>query len=587
MYGAVAMTSKRRFGRALGLLGFVGVFAAYGQASAQQSTFKLDRLEVPGAPDDGVAVFRPVTNQRPIFYGQLAVGYSFRPLRTATIATDRNTLLNSKSGAIHNQLTMYGSLGFQFLDRFSLGLTFPFTPIQNGDVPNYDQAGITSQGTAGTTAFTPSGPGAGDMRVDVRAVALRSENRKHALGVGGSLFAPTGTSTNFGGDSQASAMVLVMGEVTAGPIVLTANTGVHFRPDRAMNAPTRGNGLGVGTEWRWALGGFLPIQDGKYRLGLNIFGQTGITDSNITGPTAFTSRNTSIEFNVEGRMRFGHADRWWVGLGAGRGIAMGYGATDLRIVALLGTYVPILDSDAPSPKKRDKSVKVDPSAPDRDHDGIPDEIDACPDEPEDHQGNDPNDGCPMPADRDGDGIPDATDKCPDQPEDKDGFEDGDGCPDDDNDKDGIVDAKDACPKEPGAPNTDPAKNGCPAFIKLEGGQIRVLQQVHFATGKANILPDSFPMLQEIANVLRANPGIQRMSIEGHTDNKGAAAMNKKLSQDRADSVMRWLTEHGIVAGRLEAHGYGMEKPIDNNLTETGRAANRRVEFKILSETKSE
>ena len=62
VYGAEAMTSKRRFGRALGLLGFVGVFAAYGQASAQQSTFKLDRLEVPGAPDDGVAVFRPVTN---------------------------------------------------------------------------------------------------------------------------------------------------------------------------------------------------------------------------------------------------------------------------------------------------------------------------------------------------------------------------------------------------------------------------------------------------------------------------------------------------------------------------------------------
>ena len=331
---------------------------------------------------------------------------------------------------------------------------------------------------------------------------------------------------------------------------------------------------------------FLPLQDGKYRIGLNIFGQTGIADNSVTGPTFFTANNSSLEFNVEGRMRFGPADHWWAGLGAGRGIAMGYGATDLRVVALVGTYVPILDSEAPSPKRREK-FKIDAGAADRDHDGIPDDIDACPDEPEDHQGNDPNDGCPMPADRDGDGIPDSADKCPDQPEDKDGFEDGDGCPEDDNDKDGIPDAKDACPKEPGAPNTDPAKNGCPSFIKLEGGQIRVLQQVHFATGSARILPDSFPMLQEIANVLKANPGIKRMSIDGHTDNKGGAAMNKKLSQDRADSVMKWLTEHAITQDRLEAHGYGMEKPIDNNLTDAGRAANRRVEFKILSETKSE
>ena len=579
-------TSMRTVGLVLGISLFAGVGTYGREAAAQQRTFHLDRLEVPGAPDDGVAVFRPVTNQRAILYGQLALGYSFRPLRVSTITTDRTTRLASKSGAIHNQFTLYGAVGFQFLDRFTLGVNFPFTPAQNGDVPNYGGGGVTGSGSQTTTTFNPAGPAVGDLRLDLRAVLLRSDNRKHAFGVGGSLFAPTGTQSNFGGDSQAAGMVMLMGETQAGPIVLTANTGIHFRPDRAVNDPTRANGLGVGTEWRWAFGGFLPIQDGKYRLGLNLFGQTGLADSNITGPTAFTANNSMLEFNVEGRMRFGPADHFWAGISAGRGIAMGYGATDLRVVALLGTYVPILDSEAPAPKRRDKQ-KIDPGAPDRDHDGIPDDIDACPDEPEDHQGNDPNDGCPMPTDRDGDGIPDSADKCPDQPEDKDGFEDGDGCPEDDNDKDGIPDAKDACPKEPGAPNTDATKNGCPSFIKLEGGQIRVLQQVHFATGSARILPDSFPMLQEIANVLRANPGIKRMSIDGHTDNKGGAAMNKKLSQDRADSVMKWLTEHAVTQDRLEAHGFGMEKPIDNNLTDAGRAANRRVEFKIVSENKSE
>ena len=153
----------------------------------------------------------------------------------------------------------------------------------------------------------------------------------------------------------------------------------------------------------------------------------------------------------------------------------------------------------------------------------------------------------MPPDRDGDGIPDQFDKCPDVPEDKDGIDDGDGCPEDDADSDGIPDAQDACPKEPGQKSTDPKKNGCPTFIKVEGNVVRILQQVHFATGSAVILPESFPMLQEITNLLKANKGIKRMSIEGHTDNRGAAELNKKLSADRAASVMNWLVQHGVEA----------------------------------------
>ncbi|MGH7282675.1 MAG: OmpA family protein, partial [Polyangiaceae bacterium] len=90
-------------------------------------------------------------------------------------------------------------------------------------------------------------------------------------------------------------------------------------------------------------------------------------------------------------------------------------------------------------------------------------------------------------------------------------------------------------------------------------------------------------LQEIVDLFKADSGIKRMSIDGHTDNKGAADMNKRLSQNRANSVMQWLVSHGITQDRLEAHGYGMEKPIDSNDTDAGRQANRRVEFKILDE----
>ena len=149
----------------------------------------------------------------------------------------------------------------------------------------------------------------------------------------------------------------------------------------------------------------------------------------------------------------------------------------------------------------------------------------------------------------------------------------------------MPDAVDACPDQAGAPSPDPKKNGCPGVVEVRGGMIVILKEIFFATGKDVIQKKSFPVVQAIADTLQAVPAIKKVGIEGHTDNKGAAAMNKKLSQDRADSVMRWLTEHGIVASRLEAHGYGLEKPIADNNTEEGRAANRRVEFHILEEDK--
>ncbi len=101
--------------------------------------------------------------------------------------------------------------------------------------------------------------------------------------------------------------------------------------------------------------------------------------------------------------------------------------------------------------------------PDNDKDGIPDVNDACPDIPEDFDGDQDEDGCPegSDGDRDGDGILDSRDKCPDVPEDKDGFEDEDGCPDPDNDKDGIPDVRDKCPNDPEDKDGFEDEDGCP------------------------------------------------------------------------------------------------------------------------------
>lgn len=564
----------------------ISVLFAGASARAQQANFTLDRLMVPGAPEDGIALFRPTTQQRTIVYGQLGLGYSLNPLRTSNVSEDPTTLRQSAHAVIAHQLTFYGSAGFELLDRVTLGVTFPFTAVQSGQNPNYGGGDILSGGQSRTTFVSTGGPAAGDTRLDLRGVLWRSPDRKTAFGAQLSFFAPSGNSPRMAGDNDPSTLWMVSAEHTIKWLTLVANTGFHFRPRHAINDPLRGSGLGVGNEWRWAVGAFVPLKGGKYRVGGTIFGQTGIqSDSRIIGDTFFTSQNTPIEFQLEGRMRFGPADHWWVGAGAGSAILRGYGAPDLRVVALVGTYIPILESDAKAPDRRARMRERwrRERMSDRDNDGIPDDIDACPDEPEDHLGNDPNDGCPMPPDRDGDGIPDQYDKCPDQPEDKDGIDDGDGCPEDDADNDGIPDAVDACPKEPGQKSSDPKKNGCPTMIKVEGDIVRIMQQVHFATGSAKILPDSFPMLQEIASLLKANKGIKKMRIEGHTDNRGSADLNKRLSQARADSVRAWLVQHGVEGDRLVAQGFGLEKPIEDNATEAGRAANRRVEFKIVEQ----
>src|SRR6185436_17856053 len=147
------------------------------------------------------------------------------------------------------------------------------------------------------------------------------------------------------------------------------------------------------------------------------------------------------------------------------------------------------------------------------------------------------------------------------------------------------DVKDACPREPGTPAPDPKANGCPQFIKRVRGstEIEILKQIQFDTGKASIKQSSYPICDEIVKLLKANPDIKHMTIDGHTDNRGALDMNNKLSQDRADSVMKYLTSHGIDESRLEAHGFGPSKPIDSNETDAGRQKNRRVEFHITTQ----
>lgn len=100
--------------------------------------------------------------------------------------------------------------------------------------------------------------------------------------------------------------------------------------------------------------------------------------------------------------------------------------------------------------------------------------------------------------------------------------------------------------------------------------------IHFATGKADILPESRPLIDEIVKMLKQR-GNLRVGIEGHTDSTGTPEANKALSEARARSVVDAIAAAGIARNRMEAVGVGQERPVADNRTEEGRAKNRRVE----------
>ncbi|HVU00938.1 MAG TPA: OmpA family protein, partial [Polyangiaceae bacterium] len=257
--------------------------------------------------------------------------------------------------------------------------------------------------------------------------------------------------------------------------------------------------------------------------------------------------------------------------------------------------------------------------PDRDRDGIIDRDDQCPDVPEDKDGFEDQDGCPD-LDNDGDGIQDPQDHCPVEKEDKDGFEDEDGCreldndkdgiidevdqcpldpediddfedqdgcPDKDNDQDGIVDKEDLCPYEPETKNGYADDDGCPDEdqVRVVGEKIVLDDRVHFEQNNAIIRPVSFPLLERLSKLVREHPEYVHIEVQGHTDQKGTAEFNQKLSRDRAESVVDFLGSHGVERGRLSAVGFGSEHLLVDQTNERALYLNRRVEFVITRDVR--
>jgi outer membrane protein OmpA-like peptidoglycan-associated protein len=225
---------------------------------------------------------------------------------------------------------------------------------------------------------------------------------------------------------------------------------------------------------------------------------------------------------------------------------------------------------------------------DNDGDGFKDDEDNCPLEAEDYDTYLDDDGCPEP-DNDQDGVVDDNDDCPDDPEDPDRFQDDDGCPDTDNDEDGLADAVDECPNRPEDFNNISDEDGCPdaSLIRVTREAIVINDVVRFMTARATLLPESYPILNQVAKVLVDHPEIMKIEVAGHADSEGSDDHNLNLSQSRSESVRQYIIDQGVGEERLSAQGYGESSPVDTNRTKAGRATNRRVEFRILEQNLSD
>jgi OOP family OmpA-OmpF porin len=123
----------------------------------------------------------------------------------------------------------------------------------------------------------------------------------------------------------------------------------------------------------------------------------------------------------------------------------------------------------------------------------------------------------------------------------------------------------------------------PPRVELRDNAIVIHDKIQFEWDKATILPTSYGLLDQVAKVIIDNPHIKKLQIEGHASADGNARHNQQLSEQRAASVRAYLTSHGVAATTLVSKGFGIDRPIADNGTPTGREANRRVEFNIVQQ----
>ena len=398
--------------------------------------------------------------------------------------------------------TLQAALGFKYAE---LAVTMPVHIIAGGAGPAY----VSPNGNNYNNDFSWSGQGLGDLGIHAKGRFLNTSKHPVGLALLASVYLPTSTSPqNFTGDGTVGIAPSIIVDREFGRsrrFRMALNLGAHLRLERhtftdsgqffkdsgdmanqkMLCGPTAdgkgvpqgaagcGTGLSrsVGQQLKYGLGASYAVIPGRLDVLAEIYGaaaldgaEKGFPLEGIVGAKVYLARNSFFS------------------IGGGGGIP------DMTQGALWRVFVGFVfepsigDKDGDGLKDDVDKCPNDPEDfddfedndgcpdPDNDRDGMLDEKDRCPNEPETKNGFEDQDGCPdtIELDRDGDGIPDSKDQCADDPEDKDSFEDEDGCPDPDNDKDGILDIDDkdpstgrSCANEPEDQDGFEDLDGCP------------------------------------------------------------------------------------------------------------------------------
>lgn len=577
----------------------LAAFAAASQlssaASAAQEQFALSRYEPTPLVTDWLRVERP-TGLSHLGFGAVVTGdYAYKPL--VLVRKNADGSRDVVKDVVKDQMFITPGIAFGLFNRVTVHAAVPIIVSQSGEgySLNADNLGKPDSSTLG------------DARLGARVrIVGKTEARADrapdllSLAIGAYVFAPTGDQRSWASDGTWRAQPTAIIEIAPSRMFfVTGNLGFMFRPNRGVL------GSDTGPEGFLSIAAGVKVLQEKLRLGVELTGGTGLRDS-----TLFKLQSSPAEGLISGTYQF--MNGLYASLGGGTGLTYAAGTPGARVVLRVGWA-------SPWPEPRKKAEPVVAKGPlDSDHDGIPDELDSCDYEKGPHSADPDSNGCP---DKDGDGVADKIDACPSEPgphtpdpltngcpppppppdRDKDGILDAkDACPDvpgvysedptqngcpPDKDKDGVLDADDACPTDPGPKTSDPKTNGCPVktkFAEVKGGTIVILDKVNFANDSDKIIgAKSFQVLDSVFEILDKTPSVKKVRIEGHTDNKGKPDHNKDLSKRRALAVKAYLVKKGLSADRLDAEGYGQDKPIEDNKTEAGRAKNRRVEFVIV------
>jgi OmpA-OmpF porin, OOP family len=368
-------SSSRRDGRALTALlaaSTIGLLPV--MARAQTHTFTVDRLNMAGAPDDGIGVWRPEVGRDTRFFAQVGLGLAINPLRVDNYVDDLNKAEKIAGPPLSSQFITYLSAGVELFNRASVQVSFPLILNQGGSPTNNINAGLP-QDPVDLRSVAPM-----DLRLEGRFIVYRNAAKSFKLALSAAAFLPSGNNLSFAGDGGAGASFGFATEYAAKSFFVVLNAAYRLRPSATLNE------LNVSNEVVYGVGGYVPLRKGTIRVGAELFGAFGAGKKNVGDLDT-----TPLEWNVNGKMYFTPKRHVWAGLSAGTRLTGGY-APDFRGVAIFGTDFGVKDTDPGSGSPRYTFDVADEL--DTDKDGIPDEVDACAKEPGEMNSHPDRNGCP-------------------------------------------------------------------------------------------------------------------------------------------------------------------------------------------------